>query len=169
VAGRARRSGRTPRGARLTTYSVGVAYLLWLCLGPIGAHRFYLGKVGSGLLYLCTGGLLGIGWLIDGFRIPSLVRDANLRAGYQAALTNGQARRQAEPVRARETIERTSLRTARRNGGTITPGEIAIEGDWTIEEAQRALEKLAAAGHAEMRIRESGVIDYHFAEFERER
>jgi TM2 domain-containing membrane protein YozV len=149
-------------------YSVGVAYILWLFLGVIGVHRFYLGKVGSGILFLFIGGFFGIGWLVDAIRLPWLVRDANLRARYEAAIAGGEVRRHAEPVRAHESIERTILRTARGNGGTVTPGEIAIEGDWTIEQAQKALEKLAAAGHAEMRIRESGVIDYHFAEFERE-
>ena len=40
---------------------------LFLCLflGPLGAHKFYEGKVGMGILYLCTVGLFGIGWLID--------------------------------------------------------------------------------------------------------
>lgn len=42
-----------------------VAFLLCLFLGPIGAHRFYEGKVGSGILYLLTLGLFGIGALID--------------------------------------------------------------------------------------------------------
>lgn len=39
----------------------------WLCvfLGYVGAHKFYEGKAGMGLLYLFTGGLFGIGWLID--------------------------------------------------------------------------------------------------------
>ena len=39
----------------------------WLCLflGYFGVHKFYEGKIGWGLLYLFTGGLGGIGWLID--------------------------------------------------------------------------------------------------------
>lgn len=41
------------------------AFLLCLFLGPIGAHKFYEGKTGMGLLYLFTGGLLGIGWIAD--------------------------------------------------------------------------------------------------------
>ena len=42
-----------------------VALLLCVFLGYIGAHKFYEGKVGMGILYLFTVGLFGIGWLID--------------------------------------------------------------------------------------------------------
>lgn len=45
----------------------GVAFALWLAcvFGLCGIHRFYLGKTGTGLLWLFTGGLLGVGQLID--------------------------------------------------------------------------------------------------------
>lgn len=42
-----------------------IAFLLCLFLGYFGAHKFYEGKIGMGILYLFTGGLLGFGWLID--------------------------------------------------------------------------------------------------------
>lgn len=41
------------------------AFFLCLFLGVIGAHRFYEGKIGTGILYLCTFGLCGVGALID--------------------------------------------------------------------------------------------------------
>lgn len=42
-----------------------VALVLCIFLGILGAHKFYEGKVGMGILYIFTGGLLGIGWIID--------------------------------------------------------------------------------------------------------
>ncbi len=147
-------------------YSLFVAYMLWLFLGFFGAHRFYLGRIGTGLFYALTGGGFFFGWAFDFFHIPSMVREANLRLSYHQALFGDTAAR-ALP-RAKESIERTILRTARRNGGKVTPSEVALEGDCTIEQAEKALEKLAASGHAEMHIRDSGVIEYRFVEFERE-
>lgn len=45
------------------------AFLLCLFFGIFGAHWFYLGRSGKGLLYLCTLGLGCVGWLIDTFRL----------------------------------------------------------------------------------------------------
>ena len=53
--------------------SKGVAYLLWFFFGFFSAHRFYLGKIGSGILYLFTFQLLGIGWIIDLFTLGTKV------------------------------------------------------------------------------------------------
>jgi hypothetical protein len=67
-------------------YSLGIAYLLWLIsgFGALGFHRFYLGKVGTGLLWFCTGGLLGIGGLYDLFTLPFQVKEANHYRAYRS-------------------------------------------------------------------------------------
>jgi TM2 domain-containing membrane protein YozV len=60
------------------THLKSMGYILWL-FGFTGAHRFYFGKPISGTIYFFTFGLLGIGWIIDLFLIPSLDRQAELR------------------------------------------------------------------------------------------
>ena len=44
-----------------------VAFFLCFFLGLLGAHKFYEGKVGMGILYIFTGGLFGIGVIVDFF------------------------------------------------------------------------------------------------------
>ena len=42
-----------------------VAFFLCLFLGVLGIHKFYEEKVLLGILYICTGGLCGVGVVID--------------------------------------------------------------------------------------------------------
>jgi TM2 domain-containing membrane protein YozV len=49
--------------------SYGVTLTLTILFGLLGIHRFYVGKVGTGVLYLFTAGLLGFGWIIDIFTV----------------------------------------------------------------------------------------------------
>ncbi|GLS27625.1 hypothetical protein GCM10007877_33440 [Marinibactrum halimedae] len=60
------------------THSVVVGYVAWL-FGFMGCHRFYFGKPVTGTLWFFTLGLLGIGWIIDLFLIPSMDRQADRR------------------------------------------------------------------------------------------
>jgi len=60
-----------------------VAYILWVFLGWFGGHNFYLGRIGVAVAQLILT-LTVVGWLItiiwvfvDGFLIPSWVRDQN--------------------------------------------------------------------------------------------
>ncbi len=62
----------------MQTHSILVGYLLWI-LGFTGSHRFYYGKPISGTIWLCTGGLFLIGWLIDLFLIPIMDNQAERR------------------------------------------------------------------------------------------
>ncbi|OYD06934.1 TM2 domain-containing protein [Paludifilum halophilum] len=82
--------------------SVVLAYVLWFFLGAFGAHRYYAGKIASGLIFLgmtivcwilativtiITFGLLGwifllpitIWWIVDAFLLHGLIHQANVK------------------------------------------------------------------------------------------
>jgi TM2 domain-containing membrane protein YozV len=56
-----------------------VAWLLLAFLGLFGAHRFYLGKWFTGLIWFFTGGLLFLGWLYDLWTLNEQVSEENGR------------------------------------------------------------------------------------------
>lgn len=62
------------------TYDYSIAWLLQLFLGLFGIHRFYLGKIPTGILWLLTGGLLGLGWLYDFCTLNEQVDERNRAA-----------------------------------------------------------------------------------------
>jgi len=45
------------------------ALILCIFLGLFGAHYFYVGRYGRGVLYMFTGGLFVIGWILDIIKI----------------------------------------------------------------------------------------------------
>lgn len=49
----------------MTNKNKTIALILCVLLGYLGIHRFYVGKTKSGVVYLLTVGLCGIGWIVD--------------------------------------------------------------------------------------------------------
>ena len=64
---RTRRTDTERSGAAfpVSTKSRWLAFILCFFFGKFGIHRFYAGKIGTGLLWLFTFGFFGIGWLVD--------------------------------------------------------------------------------------------------------
>ena len=57
-----------------------IAWLLLAFLGLLGIHRMYMGKWITGLIYLCTCGLLGIGYIYDFWTLNDQISLVNGRA-----------------------------------------------------------------------------------------
>jgi hypothetical protein len=71
-------------GSNVSNRSRGIALALATVTGVFGGHRYYVGKIGTGLLQLATFGGLGVWWLYDmilvaagGFRDADDKRVAN--------------------------------------------------------------------------------------------
>jgi TM2 domain-containing membrane protein YozV len=54
-----------------------LTWVLLTFLGIFGVHRFYMGKIITGLIYLCTGGLLGLGILYDFLTLNEQLSEKN--------------------------------------------------------------------------------------------
>ena len=54
-----------------------IAWILLVFLGAFGVHRFYMGKVITGIIWFLTGGLFLIGWLYDLWTLNDQVSEIN--------------------------------------------------------------------------------------------
>jgi TM2 domain-containing membrane protein YozV len=153
-------------------YSVGLAYLLWLIsgFGALGFHRFYLGKIPTGLLWMCTGGLGMIGAIYDCFTLPGQVQEANIRnaifAGKRSPHRNWRYVHDGDAriVHPKETVERVILKLAKQNKGILTASEVALEANISLEAAKKDLDAMVSKGFAEIRVRQSGTLVYTLPE-----
>ena len=62
----------------LTEKDYSLAWILLTFLGVFGVHRFYLGKWGTGILYLLSLGIFGIGLIYDFWTLNSQISELNL-------------------------------------------------------------------------------------------
>jgi TM2 domain-containing membrane protein YozV len=162
--------------------SKGVAYILWLFLGIFGAHKFYLEKVGIGILYLLTGGILGIGWIIDLFTLGGQVDTYNVMHSGMGSVNTSQnvvvnvtpqamtpqvptnittAPQIALPEQAKLSAEKIILALADKTP-VLTLRQIMSNTDLEMEEAETTVKKLIAKGIAKESVDPSGKSTYTF-------
>lgn len=60
-------------------YDYSIAWLLLTFLGIFGVHRFYQGKLGTGILYLLTVGVFGMGIVYDFLTLNGQIDRLNRR------------------------------------------------------------------------------------------
>ena len=76
IPGMARRADRRYQAGPID-YTL--AWIFLTFLGAFGIHRFYMGKEMTGLIYLLTAGLLGLGLLYDLWTLNAQVSEMNRR------------------------------------------------------------------------------------------
>lgn len=151
-------------------YREGLGYALWALwiAGLGGIHRIYLGKYGTGILYLLTFGLFGIGQIIDLFRMKTLVREANIREGYLPHPRVAQAFMQmpmAPAVAPARPLRQRLLESAIKHDGCLTVTEGVAETGATFEEVEMELLDLVSKGYVDVDNKPgSGVVFYRFTE-----
>ena len=149
-------------------YSNGVGFALWCCLfvGAAGIHRFYLGMYATGIIWLLTFGLFGIGQFFDLFRMKRLVRTANIRDGYLPHPRLAGAAEPSAPSRQlakADTKQQILLKAAQANGGLLTVTQGVLATGLSFEEVEEALREMVVKGHVDVdNAADSGVIVYRF-------
>ena len=161
----------TPWGEPM--YKDGVGYALWclFLLGLAGVHRIYLGKYGTGILWMLTFGLFGIGQFIDLFRMKQLVRDANVRDGFlphprwTLPLPGPSSSPPALSKEPDGSPMQRLLRAAMDHGGTLTVTQGVAATGLSFSEVERLLREMVAEGYVDVdNAPESGVVIYRFPE-----
>lgn len=146
------------------------SYLFWLLffMGFGGIHRLYNGKIGTGLLWLCTGGLFGIGQIVDLLLIPDMAAERRIRLlAKSGALRPGMAMGQAvaaQPVALTADQQMVRLlEIARERGGKLTVPQAVMAMQLSFDEVEALLLEMHRKGYAAMdNDLETGVIVYEF-------
>lgn len=149
------------------------AYLLWCgwMIGLAGLHRIYLGRYGTGFLYLFTWGLFGIGQVIDLFQIGRMVEDENNRlliremggaeAIAAAASPRGLLTRRAP--RNTEKFQVSLAQAADQHRGQLTVSEAVAATGRSFKDVERELNRMVVNGYIEVdNDEETGVLVYKF-------
>ena len=153
-----------------------IAYLLWfLCvLGVCGAHRFYVGEIGWGVVYLLTFGFCGIGQFIDLFTIPGMVRRSNLvDRALSEDLKNDAIRNATMVISGINAANHANANQSSKNdaekiildlledGKQISVGRITAMSDLPYSEIRKELRTLVTNGILKEAISEDGTIKYY--------
>ena len=149
----------------------GTAYILWagMFVGACGLQRLYAGKIGTGLLYLFTFGLFGIGQVIDLFLIPGMVEDANnrlLMQGMGGAVAVGPGGQYFLPgkrvPRTSEEFQVSLVQAAEKQGGRLTIAEAVSETGRGFKDVKKQLDEMTVNGFIELDSDDDGNEFYRF-------
>jgi len=152
---------------------VSSAYIFWLgCLLQLhGLHRIYNGKIGTGLLWLSTFGLFGIGQLVDLFLIPNMVDDYNTKLKARMGISAAGVPLW-QPVVASTVVKPTReqlmvklLKAAEARGGKLSVTQAVMDTGASFAEVEAILKEMLKKGYVGVDNHpDTGVVIYQFLE-----
>lgn len=149
------------------------SYILWLgCLLQVyGLHRFYNGKIATGLLWLFTFGLFGVGQLIDLFLIPDMVDDYNAKLRAKMGVSavgiplSNPVSTQTIQVNPKEQLMVRLLKAAAAHGGKLSVTQGVMDTGAGFAQVEATLKEMVRSGYVEVDNHPgSGVVVYKFLE-----
>jgi TM2 domain-containing membrane protein YozV len=168
------RRRRRNRIARQEPKNLAIAYLLMFFMGFFGVHKFYLGKIGHGVLYAVLS-MTGLGTVpvffalvYDFFTMPTQVHNSNQLLGYDSSIgsvifedhsfeqdlveTDDYEVVYQEPEKPKEpekSIEHQIIELAEKSDMSQLTLRDLIKAGYDIDESKEVLEKLAQEGVCE--------------------
>ncbi len=135
-----------------------------------GLHRLYNGKIYTGIFWLCTFGVFGMGQFVDLFLIPGMVEEYEIRLrSQQGLLPVGMLAQHAIA----EEIHRPNydaltvqlLKNAAEKGGKINVTQGVMSTGASFTEVEGLLKEIMKSGYARIdNDPVTGVVTYHFDE-----
>ncbi len=152
---------------------LGISYIFWIVwfFGLGGLHRLYNGKIATGLLWLFTWGLFGIGQFVDLFIIPSMVEehDFKLRAKLGVSASgvplsqSSIAATVIQPTKDKLMVKLVKAAEAR--GGKISVTQAVIDTEASFSEVEVVLKEMVKTGYVSVENDYlTGVVIYRFNE-----
>lgn len=157
-----------------------LAAVLAIFMGAVGIHKFYLGQIGWGIVYLlfCWTGIPALaGWIEGVLYLLSSDEGFALRYGggpflvqtkpVYTAFGHTSNERSKPALRTPEEQERMILQLARSRQGVLSVAEIVAESGLSIEKVENQLAHLSAKNITRVEIDDNGRIFYLFPDFQR--
>ena len=136
-----------------------------------GLHRLYNGKVATGLLWMFTLGLFGLGQFVDLFLIPNMVEEREVKLRLKAGLSPFGVAQTPQTVAAeiyhspQETLMLELLKAAERRGGKLSVTQGVLETGAKFSQVEATLKEMHKSGYVGIGNNpENGAVTYVFHE-----